>query len=150
MGQTAVGVQVRPSSIDELLSKASSLIADHGKEVLGELPHPDDLRLKAIEARKGLHCWAAWDGTQIVGYSVFLIGWSLNEMGRVEATSMALYVSPETRGHRVAADLMAATNAHARDLGAAYVDWHAKWGSEMQYLLARKANPHHIVFRIPV
>lgn len=140
--------EIRPSCVDELLAKAGSLIAEHGQEVDGAPPKPHHLRYLALEQHGALTILAAWDGGEIVGYSVLSVSLDLNREDVTIAHCNAIFVLPSHRrgglGHR----LMGETIAAAKAQGATEFYCHAAPGTAMDHLLsARRWQLHQNLYR---
>lgn len=80
-----------------------------------------------LEASRQGACWAtvAYDGDELVGYSVFFIDRNVNHKNRLEASNSGFYVIPKHRG-RIIFKIMKAAHEFVKSLGVA----------ETHYLLA--------------
>lgn len=79
----------------------------------------------------------AYQGDEIVGYSINFIGPHLHYSSLVYAHNDVLFVHPEHRNSKLGLQLIRETEALAASRGARMVMWHAKPGTALEKLLPR-------------
>ena len=76
---------------------------------------------------------------ELVGYNAILLLPSFHYMGRVEASSTAIYIKPEHRRGRIGLKLIEATEHMMRQRGALFITYHsAPWAPQLEKILQRK------------
>lgn len=140
-------ITIKPSSVTELLAHGGALFHDHGVEVEGSPARPHELRYKAMEQHGHLHCLAAWDGSELVGYSVVILSVDLHRDDRTVAEGNAFFVRPDRRSAGVGMKLMRETIALAKAHGAVCLRQHSMPNARMaRMLLGMGFNEHHVVY----
>jgi GNAT superfamily N-acetyltransferase len=79
----------------------------------------------------------ALDGDELIGYCTMMVSPTMHNPHVVVASSDALFVIPERRGI-VPARLMQAAEREAKARGARLVCWHARAGTGLAHMLARR------------
>lgn len=143
----AAAVTIRHIALAELSAQAGELLKAHWREIAREkdlmVLDPDWSRYEQLEAAGLLLSLGAFDGEQMVGYSVGLVHPHPHYRGLVYYQNDVLFVSPEARHSRLGIRLIQDTEAAAEAMGARWHAWHAKKGSKLDFLLERKGYAVH-------
>jgi len=120
--------------------KAQALLSANQAEVESDIPADLDPRLEvytAVEATGSMLALGLFDDGEIVGYSINLVTASLHYGGLVECVNDVLYVAPE---HRAGGGLklIRETETQAAVMGAKFMVWQAKPGTNLDRLLPRR------------
>lgn len=91
---------------------------------------------RTLEANGALITFGAFEGEELVGYSVAILGPHLH-YGFTYAHHDMLYLDPAYRKGGLGLQLIQATEAEAKARGARCATWHAKPGSALQKILDR-------------
>ena len=149
--ETKRAIEICYSNVDEILTKAPGLMRSHWEEIMGFDGPPlniDELRYKALEKAEALLCLAAWNGDELVGYSVTIVATDLKSQETLIARNEALFVSEAFRNVRVGGALMKQTAKEAKKMGARHVLWHSKFNSDLSQILMKREYPiQEVVFR---
>lgn len=117
---------------------ASQLFEANESEVVGKESPGLDLdwpRYFAMEAEGVTLILAAWQGGQLVGYTVSVCGPHLHYRTRLVCTNDVIYLAPDHRIGAAAAVLMDATEEAARARGCQRMHWPAPVGSRLDRIL---------------
>lgn len=100
-----------------------------------------------LEQRGMLLILAAWAtagaACELVGYAVTIIVPHLHYATTKVAQNDLIYVAPSHRRGRVGMELMHETEVRAREAGCKRVTWHAKPGTALEAILARRGYQVH-------
>jgi len=144
-------VEIRTATIAELLATAGTLFREHWEEIARNkglmVLNPDAERYAALEAAGNLLCLSAWDGPELVGYSVTFISQHLHYAGLRYAQNDILFVTKAARHGKVGLQLIRETERAAKENGAKLLTWHAKQGTALEALLPRlKYGVHEVIY----
>lgn len=133
--------EVRQIQFTEYVDAATAALGvDHVRETEPELgaqgPQLQKAIYAALEQSGTLVTFGAFEGDQLVGYSVAILGPHLH-YGFTYAHHDLLYVAPTHRKGTLGLRLIRATEAEAKARGARCATWHAKPGSALQRILDR-------------
>lgn len=135
-------MQIRLSTVDEMLACEDGLFGEHWQEVAGfkklMILAPDEECYRAAEAAGQLIVLAAFEGSTVVGYSVSIIKAHLHYRDLTVAVNDVLFLTPAMRSRGNGDALIAATEQHARERGAKLLFWHAKLNTALDIMLPRK------------
>ena len=85
-----------------------------------------------------LHCLAAFDGDEMIGYCSFFMSRHLFNRDLVAASSDALYVHPDYRNRPIAGKLIAKSEQYAKEHGANVFVWHTRAGTALSNVLLKR------------
>lgn len=136
---TAVRLDIRPISIREVLGR-SDLLDEHYQELatdkaLMRLDPRHDIYCSTEDA-DGLFVLGAFEGPNLVGYSVNFVHPHLHYQSLTVAENDVLFLALEHRNAGAGRQIIAATEAEAKARGARLVMWHAKPGTALERLLS--------------
>lgn len=147
-------IEIRLSSIEEMETQATQLMQQHWEEVEDlralRVLDPDWERYYTLEAQGLLLVLAAWNGDDLVGYSVSYVGRSSHYKGLVVAQNDALFVSPLHRRQNLGRLLLRQTEIEAHRRGAHLFLWHAKKDSRLERLMSSRLDGYvidEVIFR---
>ena len=134
--------EIRESTVSEMLDKAGELFADHWDEIALNkqvmVLKPDAARYEAMEASGGLMILAAFDADgALVGYSVNFVMRHLHYADLCICSNDLLFVSKDHRHGRMGLQLIRATEARAKEMGARLMLWHAKTNTPLADIMPR-------------
>lgn len=125
----------------ELAAEATSLILAHWNEVARNkelmVLDPDWGRYLLMQDAGKLIVLTARNEGRLVGYSISIIDKHLHYQGLTAAINDVIYLDPGLRG-TVGLRLLAATEDEGRARGAQLMLWHAKPGTSLDKLMARR------------
>jgi hypothetical protein len=98
---------------------------------------PDVEKYRAIENLGKLFAVLAYDGDEMVGYSVNIIDNNLHYRDLIQAQNDVLFVKPTHRAGRLFMRMRDATLKMAAARGARLMLWHAKERTPLAYMLPR-------------
>lgn len=131
---------IRPISVSACLDAAATLTLAHQTEtepgMSNDGPHPMTHVYAALEQAGGVVAFGAFDGEEMVGYSVAILGPHLH-YSYLYAHHDALYVRPDHRKGSLGLRLIRATEAESKMRGAVCVTWHVKPNSKLESILNR-------------
>lgn len=126
-------IEIRTSNFDEMLAHWDELCAlfwDHWDEIALNKQvmalKPDMPRYKAMAEQGSLVVIGAWNGDQLVGYSVNFVMQHLHYADLRICSNDLLFVSQALRKGRVGLKLIRATEEAAKEAGARLMLWHGK------------------------
>ncbi len=136
-------MQIREISVVEQLPMVEPLLREHWEEIalnkrLMVLKPNAELYAK-LEAQGLLVSFGAFDGDELVGYSVTVLAPShLHYADLFMASNDVLFVRQSHRGaSRAGLQLIRATERACKERGARLMLWHAKPGTALQALMPR-------------
>lgn len=134
--------EIRESNVGEMLAQAEQLFADHWDEIALNkqvmVLKPDTARYEAMDKAGCLLILAAFDQAgALVGYSVNFVLRHLHYADLCTASNDLLFVAKEHRQGRLGLQLIRATEARAKDMGARLVLWHAKPNTPLAEIMPR-------------
>lgn len=116
------------------------LLVQHWKEVATDrelmVLAPDWGKYRAVEAAGMLLALSAWDGEQMVGYTVGFIQHHLHYSDLLYYQNDVLFVTASHRKSGVGPALVERTGKEAKLRGAAAQTWHVKEGSSAHRMFA--------------
>lgn len=131
---------VREISVSEYIGKVADLTRAHWQEtepgVSSDGPCPVADVYAALEQVGNVVAFGAFDGDELIGYSVAILGPHLH-YGFTYAHHDLLYVRPDHRRGSLGLRLMRMTEEAAKARGARFVVWHVKPGSTLESILSR-------------
>lgn len=136
----AIAVDIRALTIDELEARAWRLLEQHYDEIARNKEvaklDPDWGKYRAMEAGDMLLSLGAWDGDELVGYSVNFALTNIHYRKLFYVHNDVLFIAKSHRGHGRA--LIEQTEFHAKRIGAKLLMWHAKEGTALDLILRRR------------
>lgn len=135
--------EIREATVDDVLAnpRTLALFEAHWDEVALNkqvmVLKPDTERYRAMESNGMLLILAAYAGEELVGYSVNFLVRHLHYADLNTASNDLLFVTKEHRAGRVGLQLIRATEAAAKERGAAIMLWHAKENTSLAALMPR-------------
>lgn len=102
---------------------------------------PDYKRYAALSLTGNLLNITVYDGDEIVGYSVNIIGTHLHYSDLVVCNNDVLFLKEEYRKGLTGIRLLDKTEEVAKEGGAKLMLWHAKKGSPLDIILSRRTYP---------
>ena len=123
-GHQDIMIEYKVVSIQDVVITEKDLVAAHWAEVSqdqkGATLRIDDSLYIDLEEDGYLSVTAAYDGSNMVGYCVFLLNQSLHS-GDLQATNDCIYVKPTHRQHGIAQGLMSFTEKDLVVQGVKYI-----------------------------
>jgi predicted GNAT superfamily acetyltransferase len=140
MTTTRTEVVIRKSTVAEMEVQASALFRQHWEEVALNrevmVLDPDWISYKLVEQKGNLLVLAAYDGSEVVGYSVsYLMDRHSHYAGMSYCQNDVFFVTKPARKKSVGRRLFVATENEARRHGMQMMLWHAKKGSDFESFL---------------
>lgn len=137
----ATDVTIRAATLAEVRPFIGPLLEEHWAEIALDRDtvklDPLWTRYEQLEDAGVLHILAVWDGGALVGYSVNVyVDQHPHYAGLSYLQNDVFFLKSTHRRGRLGARLLGATEALAKELGAAMVLLHAKEHTPMQTLLA--------------
>jgi predicted GNAT superfamily acetyltransferase len=134
--------EIRSATAEEMLAHAGELFAEHWDEIALNkrvmVLKPDAERYLATEQNGMLLALAAYQGDEIVGYSVNFIMPHMHYADLVIASNDLLFVSAAHRTSRLGLQLIRETERVAKERGAALMLWHAKENTALSTLMQHR------------
>lgn len=136
-------MEIRPISVVEQLPRVTELLREHWEEIALNkslmVLKPNVELYAALEARNLLVSFGAFDGDEMVGYSVTILQPShLHYADLCMATNDVLFVRQAHRGaSRAGLQLIRATEQACKEQGAQLMLWHAKPDTALLALMPR-------------
>jgi hypothetical protein len=132
---------IETDRVADVIDLTTALQTEHWDEIARNkhlmVLAPDIEKYRHIEQAGKLFAVLAYDGDEMIGYSVNLIDTNLHYMGLVQAQNDVLFVKSEHRGGRLFMRLRDATIAGAARRGARLMLWHAKKDTPLAQILPR-------------
>lgn len=133
-------MDIRPISVVEQLPRVSALLREHWAELALNkslmVLSPNVEVYATLEAAGSIVALGAFDGEELIGYSVNLLTRHLHYSGLLTASNDVLFVRQDHRG-RVGPRLIRKTEKACNAAGAQILLWHAKPGTLLEQLLPR-------------
>lgn len=134
-------VEIRESTVDEMLAHAGQLFAEHWDEIALNkqvmVLKPDEARYRSMEASGGMLILAAFVDGELVGYSVNFVIHHLHYADLCVCSNDLLFIAQSHREGGLGIRLMRRTEEVARARGARLVLWHAKPNTPLATMLPR-------------
>lgn len=139
---TAMKIRIVQEKLCDKFGLTSGIVFQHWEEIARNkhimVLNPDIERYQAIEDAGALLALFAYDGDEIIGYSVTVVSAHLHYINLGMAQNDVLYLLPRYRGASgVGIRLIRETERVARTLGADLMVWHAKDKSSLADILPR-------------
>lgn len=132
---------VETDTITGLIAQSEALQREHYEELATNktlmVLAPDVEQYRRYEQAGMLFAVLAYEGEQIVGYSVNVLGKNLHYSALLVAENDVLFVGKAHRAGRVGMRLIEMTKALAAKRGAGMMLWHAKEGTPLAGILPR-------------
>lgn len=132
---------VETDTITDLIDQCAALQREHYEELATDkaamVLAPDVEQYRRIEQAGLLFAVIAYEGEQIVGYSVNVLSTNLHYAALVMAQNDVLFVSKAHRAGRMGMRLIAMTQTLAAKCGARLMLWHAKENTPLASILPR-------------
>jgi GNAT superfamily N-acetyltransferase len=134
-------VEIRESTVDEMFEVCRPLLERHWDEIARNkhlmVLNPDVAKYQRMEAAGMLLILAAWEGAELVGYSVSMIETTLHYADLTVCVNDVVFVLPESRHAQTGLRLIKETESMAKQRGAQLMLWHAKEGTALHALMPR-------------
>ena len=134
-------VDIRFSSVDEMLAHANVLFEEHYEEIALNKEvmklKPDEKTYRNLEQMRKIFILSAWQNDVLIGYSVNFVLNHPHYADLVLTQNDLLFIKKEMRGSRAGLRLIKETEAHATSLGCKLMLWHAKENTTLAALLPR-------------
>jgi predicted GNAT superfamily acetyltransferase len=129
---------IREIQVTEWIDQAWSLFEAHCEEIAQDMLLAPDLDAYCLlEDRGALLSLGAFEGDEIVGYSVNLITHNLHHANVTICQNDILYLREDKRQGATGLKLMRETERMAKERGAHMVIWHAKPETNLSGILPR-------------
>jgi predicted GNAT superfamily acetyltransferase len=133
--------EIRLSNVDEMLANASQLFSEHWEEVALNkqvmVLKPDEHKYRSLEANNMLLILGAFEGDQVVGYSVNVVMNHAHYADLVVCNNDLLFVTEGKRNGRLGVQLIRETEKVAKERGARLMLWHAKPSTPLEKIMPR-------------
>ena len=134
-------VAIREIRATEWIEQAWRLLEAHRKELTTNkglmILKPDISTYEMLESKNALLSLGAFDGDEIVGYSVNIMAHNLHYSDLMMCQSDVLYVREDKRQGPAGLKLMRETERLAKERGAQMMLWHAKPDTNLDQILPR-------------
>lgn len=125
--QLAAATALREAHYQELATDKKLMVLDPAVEIY-----------RRIEAAGNLFVLMAYDGDEMIGYSVNILATNLHYAGLLMCQNDVLYITPSRRAGRTGIRLMDETERVAAKRGARMMLWHAKEQTALARILPRR------------
>lgn len=136
-------VAIREIRATEWIEQAWRLLEAHREELTTNkglmILKPDISTYEMLESKNALLSLGAFDGEEIVGYSVNIMAHNLHYSDLMMCQNDVLYVREDKRQGPTGLKLIYETERLARDRGADLMLWHAKPNTNLNDILPRLA-----------
>lgn len=145
-------IQVRLGTLDELVNQAGLLFLEHYDELVKreQRAHmklqPDVVRYRMLEDAGVLLILLAFDGQQLIGYSVNFVQTHLHYAGWVYCANDLFFITKEMRGAGIFGELKRRTREEAKARGAQRLLWHAKKDTALDAILSARCDLHELIY----
>ena len=133
--------EIRLSNVDEMLANAGALFSEHWEEIALNkevmVLKPDEAKYRNLEANGMLLILGAFEGDQIVGYSVNVVTNHPHYADLITCSNDLLFVTEGKRNGRLGLQLIRTTEKAAKECGASLMLWHAKPGTPLEKMMPR-------------
>lgn len=135
------GCAVRACRAAEIFDDRAStpMIAEYAAECSFPGAEPQYQLYAAMEEMGSLHCFAAYVGEELAGFTSLLTAF-MPHNGRLQGVIESIYVSPEHRNTGAGNELLTAAEAAAKELGCALITYLPRKGSAFEVVLSRRAG----------
>lgn len=127
--------------ITDKIEQTAALQRQHWEEVARNkevmVLNPDVAQYQRLQDLGMLFGIFAYDGDEIVGYSVNVLAVNMHYSELLIAQNDILYLAPAHRGGRLGIHMMKKTEEYAALRGARMMIWHAKEGTPLNNILPR-------------
>lgn len=134
-------IRIVEGSVSDKWQQVQILLREHVDELATHkhlmVLNPDVDRYEAMEEAGVLFALFAYDGDDIVGYSVNFVARNLHYSDLVYAQNDVLFVRQTHRNGRLGLQLIHETERVAKRHGARFIVWHAKPNTALNDLLPR-------------
>jgi predicted GNAT superfamily acetyltransferase len=134
-------VAIREIRATEWIEQAWRLLEAHREELTTNkglmILKPDISTYEMLESKNALLSLGAFDGDEIVGYSVNIMAHNLHYSDLMMCQSDVLYVREDKRQGPAGLKLMRETERLAKERGAQMMLWHAKPDTNLDQILPR-------------
>ncbi len=132
---------IRTSNVSEMLANAGELFEEHWDEIALNkqvmILKPDEARYRAMEEAGSLLILAAWEGEDLVGYSVNFIVNHLHYADLRLCSNDLLFITKAKRAGRLGLKLIRETEKRAAEMGARLMLWHAKQDTALAVMMPK-------------
>jgi quercetin dioxygenase-like cupin family protein len=132
---------IETERVADVIDLSTALQQEHWEEIARNkhlmVLAPDVEKYRAIERAGKLFAVLAYDGDEMVGYSVNILDRNLHYRDLVQAQNDVLFVKQSHRAGRLFMRLRDATLRMAKDRGARLMLWHAKQETPLAEILPR-------------
>ncbi len=147
--------EIRLSNVDEMLANAGALFSEHWEEIALNkevmVLKPDEAKYRAAEANGMLLILGAFEGTEVVGYSVNIVTNHLHYADLTTCSNDLLFVTEGKRNGRLGLQLIRETEKVAKERGARLMLWHAKLGTPLEKMMPRLGyGVQDIIFSVQI
>lgn len=122
------------AALDAMLHEHAQELATN-KELM--VLAPDRVRYAAIEAANIMLTLLAYEGDELIGYSINFVSQHLHYSGLTYAQNDVLFVRAPYRKGRAGLALIQETERVCKERGAQMIVWHAKQGTALESLMPR-------------
>jgi len=133
--------EIRTSNVSEMLANAGELFEEHWDEIALNkqvmILKPDEARYRAMEEAGSLLILAAWEGEDLVGYSVNFIVNHLHYADLRLCSNDLLFITKAKRAGRLGLKLIRETEKRAAEMGARLMLWHAKQDTALAVMMPK-------------
>lgn len=149
-------MDIRPIDVTHLMDTCEPLLKMHWAEVERQRQvlrlMPNMPAYRALQDMGALLSLGAYQGEQMVGYSVTIVTTHLHDANLIYASNDVLYVHPDHRDGMAGGRLMVETERRAKDRGARLIFWASKPGTAMYEILKRHDSyaVHDVLFSRPL
>lgn len=136
-----MAVEIREIKATDWIGEAWSLLVDHREELTTNkdlmILSPDVETYLRLEDLGRMLSLAAFEGEEIIGYSVNIFGQNLHYSDLMMCQNDVLFVRKDKRRGPTGLRLMRETERLAKERGAEMMLWHAKPGTSLDAILPR-------------
>jgi len=136
-----VAIRIVQTTVADKIESVGALLHEHWAELATNpalmVLKPDAAKYAFMEHAGVLVSLCAYDGDQMIGYSVNTLSAHLHYADLTVLHNDVLFVSKEYRSGRTGIRLIQATEAAAKEKGAHMMVWHAKPQTALEAILPR-------------
>lgn len=134
-------IEIRESTVDEFAQYAATLFDEHWQEVALNkqvmVLKPDWQRYYAMEQQGALLALGAFDGDEMIGYSVSFVLRHLHYADLCICSNDILFVTEARRAGRLGLQLIRETEKAAKARGTRLMLWHAKQNTALATIMPK-------------